>query len=620
MSVESERWEDLARQLRVDSVRAIAAAGSGHPTSALSAADLMAVLLDGHLRYDFKRPTNPGNDRVVFSKGHAAPLLYAMLKAAGAISDAELLTLRAHGSPLEGHPTPRLPWVQVATGSLGQGLPIAVGMALGTKRQQRSCRTWVLCGDGEMAEGSMWEAMERAGHDGLGNLVAIVDTNGQGQCGATMWASNPQLLVERATTFGWDAIEIDGHDPVEIDKAYSEAAAATVRPFLIVARTVKGRGIPAVEGRVGLHGKPLADPEAALRALDGRPREHRHVIAARPQAAPPHWFRRSEVQLPSYQVGGHVALRQAYGESLVALGAARDDVVVLDADVSVCTYAHLFARAYPQRFFESYIAEQQMIAMAVGLQTLGYVPFASTFGAFLPRAHDFVRMAAVSQANLRVVGCYPGISIGPDGPSQMALEDLAAFRAIHGSAVLYPSDANQTSQLVGQLADRPGISYLRITRAELPVLYHPDERFEIGGSRVLRASGQDDVAILAAGITLHEALAAADVLDQLGVRARVVDVYSLKPIDAPTLFAAAKETGGRLISVEDHRPEGGLGEAVLGALAAFGGPVRLVRLAVDLMPGSGTPAELRREAGIDCAAIVAATRSLLGEAEPALEL
>jgi transketolase len=611
VSVEREHWRDLARQLRMDSVRATAAAGSGHPTSALSAADLMAVLLEGHLRYDFNCPDDPGNDRLVFSKGHAAPLLYAMLKAVGAISDQELLTLRKHGSPLEGHPTPRLPWVQVATGSLGQGLPIAVGMALGAKLQRRPNRTWVLCGDGEMAEGSMWEAIERAGHDELGNLTAVVDANGWGQCGAALCGSDPEVLVDRARTFGWDAIEIDGHDLLQIDKAYREAAAATKRPFLIVARTVKGRGVPAVEGRHGLHGKPLADPEAALKALGGPP-ERLPVKVLPPHPSPPHRFRRGKVQLPAYERGQHVAMRQAYGETLVELGFARDDVVVLDADVSVSTYAHLFAHAHPERFFEMYIAEQQMIAVAVGLQALGYVPFVSTFGAFLARAHDFVRMAAISRANLRVVGCYPGISVGPDGPSQMALEDIAAFRAIHGSVVLYPSDANQTSQLVGQLADQPGISYLRVTRAELPVLYGADERFEIGGSRVLRASGQDDVAILAAGITLHEALAAADALDHDGVRARVVDLYSLKPIDTPTLYAAAHDTGGRLISVEDHRPEGGLGEAVLGALATSGGPIQLVRLAVDFMPGSGTPAELRREAGIDCTAIVAAARSLLG--------
>jgi transketolase len=605
-----QRRRVLARQLRVDSVRAIAAAGSGHPTSVLSAADLMAVLLDGYLRYDFAAPADPGNDRLIFSKGHAAPLLYAMFRAAGAISEDELLTLRRHGSRLEGHPTPRLPGVLVATGSLGQGLPIAVGMALGARLRGCPSRIWVLCGDGEMAEGSMWEAVERAGYDGLHNLVAVVDANGRGQCGVPMCGSDGGRLAARAHAFGWDAIEIDGHDLLQIDKAYREATSASARPFLIVARTVKGKGVPAVEDRDGVHGKPLTDLNAALTALGGQHKDC-PVKVASPHPVSPHQFKCGELQLPSYPTGSHVALRQAYGEALVALGSAREDVVVLDADVRVSTYAHLFAEAHPGRFFEMYVAEQQMVAAAVGLQALGYVPFASTFGAFLPRAQDFVRMAAISDANIRLVGCYPGVSIGPDGASQMALEDIAAFRAIHGSVVLYPSDANQTRWLVGLLADQPGISYLRVTRAELPVLYGPGERFPIGGSRTLVSSACDDVAILAAGITLHEALAAAEVLDVRGVKARVIDLYSLKPIDAATIRTAARVTRGRLITVEDHRPEGGLGDAVLGALATLGEPFTLTKLAVDLMPTSGTATELRRAAGIDCAAIVTAASSLV---------
>jgi transketolase len=601
---------ELARQLRVDAVRATAAAGSGHPTSALSAADLMAVLLDGYLRYDFADPAHPGNDHLIFSKGHAAPLLYAMFKAAGTISDQELLRLRKLDSLLEGHPTPRLPWVDVATGSLGQGLPIAVGIALGAKRLGRPSRIWVLCGDGEMAEGSMWEAFELAGYERLDNLLVIVDANGMGMCGGIMCGPDPGILADRARAFGWDAIEIDGHDLAQIDKAYAEATAPTDRPLAIVARTVKGRGVAAVEGRHGVHGKPLADPEAAIRELGGRGEDQRVTVAG-PAPATRRQFRRRWARLPAYVVGGQVALRQAYGDALVALGAAREDVVVLDADVRTSTYAHLFADAHPERFFEMGIAEQQMVATAVGLQVLGYAPYASTFAAFLSRAHDFVRMAAVSSADIRLVGCYPGISIGPDGPSQMALEDLAAFRAIHGSVVLYPSDANQTSWLVHRLADQPGISYLRVTRAELPVLYPAGERFEIGGSRVLRASDDDDVAIVAAGITLHEALTAAQTLAHNGIRARVIDLYSVKPVDAANLCAAARVTGGRLVTVEDHRPEGGLGDAVLSALAESGEPLRLVKLAVDLMPGSGRPRELRRAAGIDADAIVAAARSLV---------
>jgi transketolase len=608
------RWSEmaeLARQLRVDAVRATAAAASGHPTSALSAADLMAVLLGGYLRYDFTDHAHPGNDHLIFSKGHAAPLLYAMFKAAGAISDEELLNLRKLGSRLEGHPTPRLPGVEVATGSLGQGLPIAVGIALGIKRlDQRPSRSFVLCGDGEMAEGSMWEAFERAGHEGLNNLIVIIDANARGQCGGVMCGTDPGVFADRARTFGWDAIEIDGHDVAQIDKAYTEATKEGKRPVVIVARTVKGKGVTAVEDRDGVHGKPLSDPEAAIRELGGRG-EDRHVVVASPAPTPRRRFWRQRARFPGYTLGSKVALRQAYGDTLVALGTEREEVVALDADVRVSTYAHLFARAHGQRFFEMYCAEQQMVAAAVGLQVLGYVPFASTFAAFLSRAHDFVRMAAVSRANIRLVGCYPGVSIGPDGPSQMALEDLATFRAIHNSIVLYPSDANQTSWLVRRLADQPGISYLRVTRAELPVLYRPDERFEIGGSRVLRASDHDQVTIIGAGVTLHEALEAARVLAEQKIHARVIDLYSVKPIDITTLRAAVRATRGRLVTVEDHRPEGGLGDAVVSTLATAGEPVTLVKLAVDLMPGSGTPAQQRQAAGIDAAAIVAAARSLV---------
>ena len=612
MDREQEQWRELARQLRIDVVRATDAAGTGHPTSCLSAADLMAVLLEGHLRYDFGEPSHPGNDHLIFSKGHAAPLLYAMYKAAGAISDEELLTLRRQGSRLEGHPTPRLPWVDVATGSLGQGLPVAVGIALGARLQKRPSRIWVLCGDGELAEGSTWEAFERAGHDRLGNLIAIIDANGRGQCGATMCGGDPGRLAARIRAFGWHTVEIDGHDVGQIDKAYAEARAGTSEPLAIVARTVKGRGVAAVEDRDGVHGKLLADPEAAIRELGGRDQHRPARVALPPPAAAPSFGRRA-VRFPSYPVGSLVAMRKAYGETLVAIGSARADVVVLDADVSLSTYAHLFAEAHPDRFFELHIAEQQMVATAIGLQTLGYVAFAATFAAFHARAYDFVRMAAISRADLRLVGCYPGVSIGPDGPSQMGLEDLAAFRAIHGSVVLSPSDANQLGALVRLLADQPGISYLRVTRPELPVLYHADEHFKIGGSRVLRSSGQDDVAIVAAGVTLHEALAAADALAGRGIRARVIDLYSVKPIDAVTLQAAVQDTGGRMVTVEDHWPEGGLGDAVLGAVAAMGMPLQLAKLGVTHMPGSGPAPQLRRAAGIDATAIVAAATALLGE-------
>ena len=606
------RWNELARQLRVDCVRSIAAAGSGHLPSALSAADLMAVLLANHLHYDFDHPGNPSNHHLVFSKGHAAPLLYAMFKAAGVIDDDELLTLRQFGSRLEGHPTPRLPWIEVATGSLGQGLPIAVGMALGGKRLDlvRS-RVWVLCGDGEMAEGSMWEAFEHAAYERLDNLTAILDVNRYGQ-GKTRHDGDCAALVNRALAFGWQAIEIDGHDPGAIHHAFAEAVAHTGRPTVIVARTVKGKGVASIEGRCDAHSKPLADPAAAIQALGA---ESRILIqVAKPVGDPnPRQFKLDEVQLPRYAVASRVALRQAFGEALTALGASYEAVVAVDADVGSSTCTRLFAEAHPGRFFQTFIAEQQMVAVAIGLQVLGYVPFASTFSAFLSRAYDFIRMAAVSRARLCLVGSHPGVSIGRDGPSQMGLEDLAALRAIHGSTVLYPCDANQTACMVRCMADHPGITYLRVTRAELPVIYEPDHPFQVGGSLVLRSSDDDDVTIVAAGITVHEALQAGDELAAQGIRARIIDLYSVKPVDADTLRDASRATRGRLITVEDHRPEGGLGDAVLDALASTGQPLRLVKLAVSGLPGAGAPSELLHHAGIDAAAIVAAATALARE-------
>jgi transketolase len=614
MPVEREpRWLELARQLRVDCVRATAAAGSGHPTSCLSAADLMAVLLDGHLRYDFDRPTHPGNDHLIFSKGHAAPLLYAMFKAAGALSDAELLTLRQPGSRLEGHPTPRLPWVEVATGSLGQGLPIGVGVALVGKRLDRlPYRVWVLCGDGELAEGSMWEAFERAGQGGLDNLTAIVDVNGVGQGGPTMWGTATEALGRRIAAFGWDVLEIDGHRSAEIDKAYQEAAARSGHPMAILARTVKGRGVAVDANCRVAHGRPLPDPAAAIRALGGRHPDQIVEVRRPPEIATPARERR-QVRLPSYEAGTRVDLRRAFGDSLVALGDAWDDLVVLDADVDGATHTRRFADAHPERFFQSHIAEQQMLATAVGLQARGYVAFAASFAAFLSRADDFIRMATVSRADLRLAGCYAGVSIGADGPSQMGLEDLAMFRAVHGSTVLCASDPNQMAKLLHGMAGHRGLLYLRVTRAELPVLYDPSEQFEIGGSRVLGTSEHADVAIAATGITVHEALRAVDILDGEGIRASVVDLYSIKPLDVATLRAVTLAAGGRLVVVEDHRPEGGLGEAVLSALAGDVPRLRARRLAVGTMPEAGMGDHLRQVAGIDADGIVRAVRSLLDE-------
>jgi transketolase len=607
-----ELWRELGQQLRVDSIRAAAVTKSGHPTSSMSGADLMAVLLAEHLRYDFDDPDDPRNDHLVFSKGHASPLVYSMYKAAGAITDDELLTFRKFGSRLEGHPTPVLPWVDVATGSLGQGLPYGVGIALAGKRLDKlPYRVWVLCGDSEMAEGSMWEAFEHAWHEKLDNLTAIIDVNRLGQRGETMHGWDLDSYARRAEAFGWHAIEIDGHDVEAIDQAYREAEETTGLPTVIVAKTIKGKGVKAVENKDGFHGKALDDPEEAIEELGGI--RNLEIEVAKPEGerpdVPPSGG--GTVELPAYEVGGdEVATRKAYGDALKALGDAREDVVALDGEVSNSTYAEIFRDAHPERYFEMYIAEQQMVAAAVGIQVRHWKPFASSFAAFFSRAYDFVRMAAISRANIKLSGSHAGVSIGEDGPSQMALEDLAAFRAVHGSTVLYPSDANQTAQLVEAMADLDGIVFLRTTRANTPVLYEPGEKFPVGGARVVRSSDDDDVTLIGAGITLHEALKAADALSGQGVSARVIDLYSVKPIDGETLRAAAEATG-LFVVAEDHWPEGGLAEAVLSVFADSEERPRVEHLAVREMPGSGKPAELLAAAGIDAEHIASAARKLV---------
>src|ERR687887_218749 len=605
-----ELWRELGQQFRVDSIRCAAAAKSGHPTSGMSAADLMAVLLAKYYRYDFDNPKDPANDRLVFSKGHASTLLYAMYRAAGVISDEELLRYRQFDSILEGHPTPRIPWVDVATGSLGQGLPYGVGMAIAGKYLDRlPYRVWVLHGDSETAEGSVWEAFEHASHYELDNLTAILDVNRLGQRGETMQGWNTGAYVERARAFGWNAIEIDGHDVEEIDRAYREAAETSGRPTLIVARTIKGKGVKAVEDKDGWHGKALDDPDASIEELGGI--RNITVEGAAPPDGEPHRFESGELELPRYDLGDEVATRKAYGDALAALGAARGNVVAVDGEVSNSTFAEIFKKAHPDRFFEMYIAEQQLVAAAVGLQARGWNAFGSSFAAFFSRAYDFIRMAAISRANLRLAGSHAGVSIGEDGPSQMALEDIASLRAITGSTVLHPSDANQTAALVAEMADRPGIVFLRTLRGKTPVRTPADERVRIGGSRVIRSSDDDDVTIIGAGVTVHEALKAADALEEDGITARVVDLYSIKPIDAETVQAAAEATG-RIVTVEDHFPEGGLGDAVLAALAENGERARVAKLAVSDMPRSGKPAELLNAYGIDAEHISAAARQLVG--------
>jgi transketolase len=571
----------------------------------MSAADLMAVLLARYYRYDFDDPKDPRNDRLVFSKGHASTLLYAMYRAAGVISDDELLTYRQFSSIFEGHPTPRIPWVDVATGSLGQGLPYGVGMALAGKRLDRTpMRTWVLCGDSEIAEGSQWEAFEHAAFYGLDNLVAIIDVNRLGQRGETMHGWDLDSYANRARAFGWHAIEIDGHDVEAIDRAYAEALEAD-GPAVVVARTIKGKGVKEVEDKNGFHGKALDHPEQAIEELGGIRNIVVQVAKPEGQAAEAP-ASTGQLELPRYKRGDEVATRKAYGEALAALGKARGDVVGLDGEVSNSTYAEIFRDAVPERYFEMYIAEQQMIATAVGLQvTKRWRPFASTFAAFLSRAYDFIRMSAISRASYCLSGSHAGVSIGEDGPSQMALEDIAALRAVHGSTVLHPCDANQTAKLVAKLADTEGIAYIRTLRPNTPVLYDADEAFEIGGSRTLREG--DDVAVIGAGITVHEALKAADQLAQDGIEARVIDLYSIKPIDEETIRSLTIP----IVTVEDHFPEGGIGEAVLSALAEAEERPRLVQLAVREMPHSGKPAELLAAAGIDADHIADAARQLV---------
>ena len=547
---------------------------------------------------------------MIFSKGHASTLLYSVYLAAGVISDEELLRTASSEAGSRGTPRPSFPGSTSPPARSVRVLPIGVGTALAAKRLDRvAAHTWVLCGDSEMAEGSMWEAFEHAAHYELDNLTAILDVNRLGQRGETMVGWDLDVYVARARAFGWHAIAIDGHDVEEIDRAFTEALATTGTPTVIVARTVKGKGVAAVEDENGFHGKPLDDVEAAIAELGGR-REIRIEIG-KPEPGEPHRFPTTKLELPRYELGEEVATRKAYGEALAALGSARGDVVALDGEVSNSTFAEIFKQAHPERFFEMYIAEQQMVATAVGLQIVGWRPFVSTFAAFLSRAYDFVRMAAVSRARFAVSGSHAGVSIGEDGPSQMGLEDIAMFRAIHGSVVLHPCDGNQTAKLVQAMADVEGIAYIRTLRPATPVIYGPEEEFEIGGSSTLRSSDEDEVALVAAGITVPEALKAADRLSEDGIAARVIDLYSIKPIDAEALRAAAEATQGRIVTVEDHWPEGGLGDAVLAALCELDQPPRVVKLAVQGMPSSGTAEELLAAAGIDADHVVAAASKLV---------
>ena len=615
--------QHVATRLRIASVRATSAAGSGHPSSCCSAAELVAALFFGHMRFDPHDPWRDDNDRFVLSKGHAAPLLYAAWAEAGFVSPDELLRLRRIDCDLEGHPTPRLPFVDVATGSLGQGICAAIGIALNARRIGSAYRTYVLIGDGESAEGSVWEAAHVADRYRLDNLCVITDVNGFGQSRPTQLGHDMAAYRDRWRAFGWHAIVVDGHDPGAILAALDEAARTSGRPTMILARTVKGKGVSLIEGRDDWHGKPIpsgADLEGALDELNGRLVPGTAVPAValppvRPAAPAPTGPPRLPAP-PAYEPGSQVATRTAYGRALAALGAADPRVVALDADVGNSTFSQTFEDAHPERFVETYIAEQAMVGVAMGLASRGAIPFPSTFAAFLTRASDFVRMAGIGAMNVKLAGSHAGVSIGEDGPSQMALEDLAMMRAVPGCAVLYPCDAVSAERLVEAAAGYDGMVYVRTSRPKTPVIYAADEQFPIGGSKVVRESPADAATVVAAGVTLFEALRAHRMLAAEGISLRVIDAYSVQPIDRRTMVDAARRTGGRLITVEDHYAAGGLGDAVSDAVAADG--IVVERLAVRGIPRSGRPDELLERFGISAARIAAAVRRRVGAATTAV--
>jgi len=608
---DTQRWNELAAQIAVDSIRATTAAGSGHPTSSMSCAHLLAVLFSDHLRFDVKDPAYRGNDRFVLSKGHAAPALYAVLKAAGAFDDDMLMSLRADGSPLQGHPAPltEFPWVDVATGSLGQGLAVGLGMALAMQLDGSDANVWVMLGDSEMAEGSVWEAMDATAYHGVANLTAIVDLNRLGQRGPTMHGWGSDVFRDRAEAFGWSAIQVDGHDVDEVDRAYRDAVADD-RPTMIVARTVKGHGVSFLADQDNWHGSrwPTDRLDAAVAELGGL-RDLRITPPSPPDLHTSPVEHDAMHERPTYD--RPVATRRAFGDALAWLAGTYPDVVVLDGEVGNSTHTEEAQKVAPERFFQMFIAEQCMVGVQTGLQALGKTAFAASFGAFLTRAADQIRMAAISRADLRLCGSHAGVSIGEDGPSQMAVEDLAMFRALNGSTVLYPADGASTVALVEQMARIGGVSYIRTTREATPVLYGATETFTVGGSKTLASTDHDDVTLVGAGITLHQCLAAHDILGAEGISARVLDCYSVKPIDAAALRRAMGDTGA-IVVVEDHRVEGGLGDAVLDTLAASG-PLhgRVIKLGVTEMPGSATPERLRAWAGIDAASVAARVREAL---------
>ncbi len=603
----------MANRLRRLSIMSTSEAGSGHPTSCCSCAELVSTLFFNFLRYDIQNPKNPANDRFVLSKGHAAPILWAVLAEAGAFPDDRVLSLRKIDSDLEGHPTPRNKWVDAATGSLGQGLSIGLGMALTARLDKTGSRVYVLLGDGELAEGAVWEAATLAGHDKVSNLTAIVDANRLGQSEATMYAHNLHPYEAKFQSCGWNTVVIDGHDVREVIEAYHKAITTEDRPTAIIAKTIKGKGIPFWEDENGHHGKPLSKGEEmdkALAAITNVDLKEKLSVAPPPKAPSIAKEPTGTMEGPDdYDRNKKVATRKAYGRALVKLGKVDPRVVALDGDVKNSTYSEGFYEEFPERAFECYIAEQNMVGMAVGFSAMGKLPFASTFACFLTRAYDLIRMAGISRSNMVLCGSHVGVSIGEDGPSQMGLEDMAMMRAIPDCTVLYPSDAFSAERMVALAAETPGIVYIRTSRPGTPILYSADDTFKVGGSKVVKRSDNDQATVVAGGVTVFEALKAHDELAKEGINIRVIDLYSVKPVDVETLRTAVRETGA-LVTVEDHYPEGGLGEAVASSL--LGEQFKFKLLAVNGIPRSGGGHELMDKYGISSRHVVAAVKELLG--------
>jgi transketolase len=609
--------KNVATRLRIDSIRSTSEAGSGHPTTCCSAADLVAALFFAEMRFDPDEPRHPGADRFILSKGHAAPILYAAWAEAGAFPRSDLMNLRKIDSDLEGHPTPRLPFVDVATGSLGQGICAAVGIALNARRIGSDYRTYCLLGDGESAEGAVWEAANVGALDRLDNLCAITDLNALGQSRPTMWQHDAGQLANRWRASGWHAITIDGHDMDAILEAYAEARRTHGRPTMILARTLKGKGVSFAEGKDGWHGRPFKKPDEMERAVVELESQFvpvapgvnlQHQIprpASRPAEPPPP----KPVAPPSYRIGEMVATREAYGTALAKLGEADLRVVALDADVKNSTFSEKFEKVFPDRFYQNFIAEQNMIGVAMGLAARGAIPFPSTFACFLTRAADFIRMAAISNLGIKMAGSHAGVSIGEDGPSQMALEDLAMCRAQPNLTVLYPCDAVSTERLLALMAYHPGPAYMRTSRPKTEVIYPVDEAFTIGGLKVLREHASDVVTVVGAGVTVFEALKAHGQLKAEGTLIRVIDLYSLSPIDRKALIAAGTATGGHIITVEDHYAAGGIGDAVAEAVSETS--IRVHRIAVREIPRSGKPEELLDRYGVSARHIVSAVKRLV---------